>query len=272
MTEVTLTIRFEGGEADNGRLPIHDAATAEMGLARAVNIVTHSFANDEQMRRRGDSATGATVFASAPKKGCYEVEVDVVFDLATCEKMGASVIAPRYWDYLTWCWSFAVGKDYDPVTPYVQRLVESQDAKIDEIADTLESAMASLHKPIAEDPENIILVLSRKRVGDILTFDSETNEYVNVRGESDDDEYVIGNVTKFNILTNYGRVYDDNLRRVVSFKLIEDPSHRLRTLITKSMHDRVKGEGGKLHFLVRRVENAMGTVKRYVVADVVEVR
>lgn len=271
MKQVTLTIRFEGGEADNGRLPIYDAATAENGLARSINIVTHSFANDEEMRKRGDTATGAVVYASAPRKGCYEMEVDIVFSEATCNKMGASVIVNRYWDYLTWCWSFAVGKEYQPTTPYLQKLIDSEDAKIEEIADALESAMINLHKPIASDPARISLVLSRKHVGDIMTLDEKTNEYVNVRAESEDDEYVVGNVTKFNILTNYGRVFDDKLRRVVSFKAIEDPSHRLRSMITKSMHERVNGRKGKLHFLVRRIENAMGTVKRYVVYDIYDV-
>ncbi len=104
-----------------------------------------------------------------------------------------------------------------------------------------------------------------------MTLDAETNEYVNVRDKSEDDEYILGNVTKFNILTNYGRVFDDKLRRVVSFQVIEDPSHRLRSLITKSMHERVSGRSGKLHFLVRRVENAVGTVKRYVVYDIYDV-
>ena len=271
MKQVTLMIRFEGGEADNGRLPIYDAATAENGLARSINIVTHSFANDEEMRKRGDSATGAVVYASAPRKGCYEIEVDVEFNEMTCSKMGISVISNRYWDYLTWCWSFAVGKEHEPTTPYVRKLVESQDAKIEEIADALESALISLHKPIASDPNRVSLVLSRKHVGDVMTLDSGTNEYVTVREKSEDDEYIFGNVTKFNILTNYGRVFDDKLRRVVSFQVIEDSTHRLRSMITKSMHERVSGRTGKLHFLVRRIENAMGTVKRYIVYDIYDV-
>lgn len=272
MTELTLTIRFEGGEADTGRLPIYSSAVAQNGLARAVNIVTHSFANDEEMRSKGHSAAGATVYASAPQKGCFELEVDVAFEDRIVNKMGSSVIGNRYWDYLTWCWSFAVGQDYAPRTSFVQRIVDDEVGKIEEIADALESSLVNLHKPIADSPDDTFLVLSRRRVGDVLTLDWETSEYVNVRAESQEDEYFVGNVTKFNILTNYGRMYVDELRRVVSFRVIEDPSHRLGSMITKSMHDRMNERHGKLNFLVRKIESARGTVKRFVVHEIYEVR
>jgi hypothetical protein len=270
MKELSLTIRFEGGSADDGRLPIYDAAAAVTGLARSLNIVSHSFANEEELRKRADHANGVSILLQASKKGCFEEQVDIQFDESVCRRVGPSVIVNHYWDYLTWCWSTAVGVDYEPQSTYLKKIVDNDNAIIYEIADALESSMAKMQRPIETDSK-ISLILARPRLGDIMTLDSNSLLYVTTSKESSETENITGNVTKFNILSGFGRLYDDELQRTVSFQSIEDPSQRLKTLLVKSMQQRLKGKKGKLNFLVRTINNAQLTVKRYIVHDAIEI-
>ncbi|PUA17201.1 hypothetical protein [Glaciimonas sp. PCH181] len=270
MKELSLTIRFEGGDADEGRLPIYDAAAAITGLARSLNIVSHSFANEEEIRKQADHANGVSIQLQASQKGCFEEQVNIKFEGSVCERIGYSVITNHYWDYLTWCWSTAVGVEYEPSSTYLKKLVNSDNAIIYEIADALESSMAKLQRPIKTD-SNMTMILARPRIGDIMTLDSDTLLYVSTLKEASESQNITGNVTKFSILSGFGRLYDDELKHTVSFQAVEDPSQRLKSLLVKSMQQRLKGEGGKLSFQVRAVTNAQSKVKRYIVLDVTEI-
>jgi len=149
--EVSLILRLEGGIADEGLLDVYDAANTIYGLARAVNLVSHSFANDEEVRKKNQSAHGAKAFIHSSKKGCFEEQVDIRFDTKTVQKIGHSVLVNTFWDYLNWTWHASVGFLYEPKTPQVIKIAEANDLFIYEIADALESPMQLIHKAISHD-------------------------------------------------------------------------------------------------------------------------
>lgn len=260
--DLSLTIRFEGGEADKGRLPIFDAATAIHGLARSLNVVTHSFANNGALRKRGDGTKGASVYIQPPIKGCFEEQVDIEFGKGICKKIGETVIVGHYWDYLLWCWSSAVGIEHEAKSTYVQKLLRDEDAKIYEIASYLESPMEELHKPISTDA-SMTLVLARPYVGDQLTLNHNSLAYVSTREETVEQEVISGNTTKFNIITGFGRLYSDDLRRTISFQMSESTTSSMKQLVVASMHDSIERNGKKIKFLVTSVINAADQIKRY---------
>jgi hypothetical protein len=77
--ELSANVRVEGGIADKGVLDMYDAAGLIHGLARSLNIVAHSFANDEEIRSRANTATGVQTLIHSSKKGCFEEKIDVRF-------------------------------------------------------------------------------------------------------------------------------------------------------------------------------------------------
>lgn len=66
--EISLILRIEGGVADEGILDIYDAANTIYGLARTVNLVSHSLSNNEEVRTKNQSAKGAKAFVHSSKK------------------------------------------------------------------------------------------------------------------------------------------------------------------------------------------------------------
>lgn len=268
--EISLILRLEGGIADEGLLDVYDAANTIYGLARAVNLVSHSFANEDEVRKKNQSAHGAKAFIHSSRKGCFEEQVDIRFDEVVANKIGRSVISNVFWDYVTWTWSNAVGFDFEPQTPQVKKIASKNDLFIYEISDALESPMQLIHRAIAKD-RDITIFLNRPRMDDTLKLNHETLDYVTTREEQTETEYIVGNITRVNVLSHFGRLFSDEEGRVVSFELANPDDHRVRGLSLKSMQEHNDGNAGKMHLKVSKIVSAQGVVKRYVIHDILEI-
>lgn len=268
--EVSLVFRLEGGIADEGILDVYDAANTIYGLARAVNLVSHAFANDEEVRKKNQSAHGAKAFIHSSKKGCFEEQIDISFEKNIVQKIGHSVLTNAFWDYLNWAWHASVGYDYDPQTSRVKRIAEKNDLFIYEISDALESPMQLIHRAISHD-NAIRAFLYRPRIGDSLELTSDTLDYVSTREEQTHTEYILGNITRVNVLSQFGRLFSDEEGRVISFELAHPDDTRVRGLALKSMQSHNEGGTGKMHLKVTKIVSAQGVVKRYIVHDILEI-
>lgn len=268
--EISLIFRLEGGITDDGLLDIYDAANTIQGLARALNLVSHSFANAEEVRKKNQNAHGAQAFIHSSKKGCFEEQIDIRFNKKTVEKIGHSVLANTFWDYLNWTWHAAVGFSYEPKTAQVKKISENNDLFIYEISDALESPMQLIHRAISND-DSIHAFLSRPRIGDTLELTSSTLEYVSTRNEQTETEYILGNITRVNVLSQFGRLFSDEENKVISYELANPEDKRVINLAIESMQSHNNGETGKMHLKVTKVVSAQGVVKRYVIHDILEI-
>lgn len=268
--EIKLTLRVEGGVADEGVLDIYDAAGTIYGLARGVNMVAHAFANDGEVKKKNKLVRGAKTVIRPSIKGCFEEQIAIQFDEKIVNEVGPTVFANVFWDYLQWTWSGAFGVDWEPKTAYVKALAKKHDVLIDEISDALEKPMQLMHSSIASNKE-VKVFINRPKVRDVFQLDKETLNYVTTRDESTETEYIVGNITRSNVLSIFGRLFSDEERRVVSFSFASGEDRRVRDLAIKSMQEHEKESKGKMNLLVSKVLSAHGVVKRYVVHDILEI-
>lgn len=264
---IEFRISYDGGQAAEGFLDIYNAGVSTRGLSRALAITVHAFLNDGEIRRRAERATGAKIYISSPRHGSFEEVVRVVFSADAATTVGLSILAAAFYDFLKWTWSAAVGKQSDPTTPFVRRISERKEPFIGEIATVLETPMQELHRPIEGDPD-IKIYVRRPRVGSVVVFDKETLDYVTTRTESEVVENLRGNVTKYNILSGFGRFYSDVELKTVSFDLDQDVSAEEKRLLTWSMDQRSQGNDGKILIDVHRHLNARNELMRYKVLAV----
>ncbi len=134
--------------------------------------------------------------------------------------------------------------------------------------EVLEAPLEQAHRPIKKNP-NMVIALKRQRGSEIIKLDSQTLLSVSLQTDAQVTENIKGNVTKYNILSGYGRFYDDNLQRTVSFKVEEDVSSTQKQLLTWSLHYAQEKEGeGKIIIDAKRIITAKGYVKRYLVSRI----
>lgn len=264
MTKVVeFKVSYNGGTAVNGKLELYDAGRSLMGLSRAISITTHAFLNDGFVRTRADRVHGANVFLSGPRQGSFLEDVSVVFDDESEQRVGRSVIVPAFYDFLRWTWSVASGRPSgDPDTAYVRKMAERQEPILGDMSTGLESALREFQRPLSTQRDMTISFV-RPRTGELLRLDQESLLYVTPEVDDEITENVIGNVTKYNMLSGIGRLYDDGEERTISFDLATSVTAWEKQLLTESMHERNSGNHGKIAVDVKRVFSARGILKRY---------
>jgi hypothetical protein len=114
-----------------------------------------------------------------------------------------------------------------------------------------------------------VITVKRQRVGEIIRLDAETLVHVSLKTELEVQKDIRGNVTRYNMLSGYGRFYDDDLERTVSFKIEENISSVKKQYLTWSLHHAQQTEGaGKILVDAKRVVTPRGGVKRYLITDI----
>lgn len=264
MKTIKIKLSYQGGDADLHRLDMYDASLSLHGFARAVAITTHALLNDGDVKRKGNRANGAKIYVSPPQKGSYEQILTLVIE--NKEAIGVSVVSAAFWDILKWTWSKTLDLTHEPETTTVKKLAEKVEPFIGDIEEVLESALEEAHRPIKNCPDMFISV-SRPKVGEVVRMNSETLKSVSIRTDDTLITGIIGNVTKYNILSGIGRFYDDAQARTVSFKLPESASAHARSMITWAQDE---NNGGKIELHARKVVSAKGTLKRYLVDKVLQ--
>lgn len=267
MTELKLILHYDGGTASDGRLEIYDAAVSLRGLSRALAITTHAFLNEGEVRRRAERAEGAKIFLQPPQRGSFQEIVAIAIESGAVSTIGYSVIGAAFWDFLKWSWSAAVGRESEPSTPRARKLRDRIEPVMGELTDALESPLQELHRPIQRD-RAVTIGVHRPHVGRVITFDSRTLDFVTSTEEGEVVENLSVNVTRYNILSGYGRFFDDQEQRTISFRLTDDLSSAEKQLLTWSLDQRNRGRDGKILVDARRVTNARGDVLRSIVSAV----
>lgn len=271
MKHTEIIVQYEGKSSDSGRLDLFDAAESLHGFTRVLNRIAHAFANDDDARSKVPKPTNIATYMTGAKKGCFEALIDVEFSKKVSAEMGSSVVVNNFWDYFIYTFSLGIGIDYEPKTPFLRKKIDRSEGNFDEIAAALENYLAEVHRPIKSNGANTIEIL-RPRIGAVISMNHETLDYVGTTQRSNTQEYWIGNVTKYNILTGYGRAYIDDLDRTVPFNLIGfNPESHSNNAAAASVEEGSHRIGkGKRQFAGYQVTNAAGIIKRLLILAIDE--
>ncbi|MBR9827176.1 MAG: hypothetical protein GYB41_00755 [Oceanospirillales bacterium] len=262
---ISFKISYHNGEASNGRLNMYDASVSLQGFAKALSITTHALLNNGEVRRKGHNVQGAEIFINPSRKGSFEELITIVVN--NPEVIGVGIITNAFYDILKTTWCKTLDLIHDPETATVKRLQNRIEPFIGEMEESLESSLEQAHRPIKSD-EEMVIVIKRHGSREVLRLDSDTLQRVSIKTEADIRSDIIGNATRYNILSGYGKFYDDQEQRVIPFKLMDSFPENKKQLITWSMHHAQNEEGqGKLRLTVQRVLSAKGVIKRYLVHD-----
>lgn len=266
MTQIKFSIKYHYGDAKDGRLDMYDAAVSFQGFAKALSITAHALLNDGEIRRKGHRIEGGELYINPSRKGSFEQVV--TFVITNQDAIAASVSAAAFYDLIKWTWSKTLELTYEPETPHVRKLSERIEPFLGEMEEVLEIPLEQAQRPIKKN-NDVIISIKRQKSGEVVRLDVETLEKVSLKTDNDITKNIIGNVTRYNILSGHGRIYIDDLERTVSFKIDDDVSSIQKQLLTWSMHYAQETEGGgKLLFDARCIRTAKDVIKRYLISNV----
>jgi hypothetical protein len=267
-----MVFKYDGARAATGELSAHDAAVAIRGIARATVLTAHAFANNGEVRSRADSFRGGRVYLQAPRRGSFEQLVRVVFESPELgAAFGVGVLSSAFWDFVKWSWGQTLGQNTAPESPQLRARRDRIEPRFEELTSALRRPLEEIHRPI-EHEDATEMGLNRPRVGRVLTLNEDTLAFVTQVIVSEEVELVSGNITRFNVLSGYGRLFDDARGETVSFVIHDSLSEASRQWITWSLDQRNRRMPGKLLMHVQRSTGSGHEVVRYVVHDARGVR
>lgn len=267
MANLQIKVSYHHGTAEEGRLDLYDAGVSIQGLARALAISTHALINDGEIRKRASRATGAEIYISPSRRGSFQEIITIVLNADATSALGYSVAGAALWDLVKWTWSKAVDLDYEPETAKVRRLENRKEPFIGEIEEALEAPLERFHRPVKQN-RDVVISVSRNRTHDRMLFNSETLDAVSLQYDNEIITNIIGNVTRYNILSGFGRMFVDELDKTVSFMLTDNVTAKQKEHLTWSMDQANRDLGGKISFDATKVLSAKGAIKRYVIEEI----
>lgn len=264
--EVKFIVRYTGGNTDNHKINLYDAATSIQGLSRALAISTNAFLNDGQVRTKVDKIKNVEFFLKPSRTGSFVENISIIFSDEVITTLGAAGLVKYFWDWIEFTWRIASGKEgaNTPNEKFNKNILSNNPKLKEKIRSSLKDPLLNLHKPISTESD-IKIEIRRPSKGPIITFDKLSYDKIKSVQESEIVEGIIGNVTKYNHLTKYGRFYDDDKESTVAFELKDKSDQDLENIITTSLKESsVDIESGKIimNGIVQQDRN--GVIKKYI--------
>jgi len=258
LTEYRFKFIYSGGDAENNRLDLYDGAVSLQGIARSLAITTHAFISGE-VRTHGESAPGASFFLNPPRRGSFILEATVWIT--------ETVAAGLFYDFVSYTFKEAVGLE-NGADDQRRSLRERIEPTIVELSEVLENPLSSVHRPIQQNTD-MTLMVARPRGQELVTFDAETGKALLPTVEQLSDP-VVGNVTRYNTISRWGRFFDRSEGRVISFFLEARVTEHERSLITWSLHEANLNREGTLYLNATAIVTPSRVIKRYNVTGVLD--
>lgn len=264
--KLSFTIRYTGGSADENTLNLYDAGISLQGLSRALSISAEALVTKgKAVRKRATSTTNVKTFVQPSKRGSFIETVTIIFEEPAVSAIGISVIASAFWAMLEYSWKIASGQEATTDNRLVQKIFRENESLDVQLSDVLEKPIRQIHRPIKDGNEMEIEVY-RPRKGSLLKFNSNTKEYVSTIVEAGIQENIKCNVTKYNIITGYGRLFVDDLNKTIAFNIDREELSVLQEDIIKESIFNASAtnyEGAKILIDAEVKKDRQGNTLRY---------
>lgn len=257
--KIKLRINYVGGGEQNGLVDMYSGTRSIHGMCRALQIVTHAFTQQE-MIHHSTAAKGANFYLARSHKGSFIQ--DLLIEILS-SPVGQSITAAVLYDMIKVVFGKAIGQLHTPETPYLSKLNSEDEPFLDSVSEAVEGPLLDAHRTIADFGGTVDLEKARSS---LLQFNSQTLEWVKTRIESDTDEEIEGFVTRYNVNTGNGRLFDAGKDKIYPFRPFGSNKYGVssRSLLSWSLDQENNELAGDLIFKVRRVISNNGFTKRYV--------
>lgn len=302
-----LKLSYDGADADRQELDLYDVSVAMQGLHRSLAITTHAVLHGEIITQ-APSLSGAEIRARPPTPGSWEIALAVVglvgtagatvvggaFALATATRDNplGHLIYSAYDAVVKATLGFHVDYDKSLGQSYAEYQAKARNARlpaeaippvlrmsqIDSIAEKVEVAVLTIHRPIYESSTatraRIMATLpsGEQVVGNALT--AQTAEYLRFTERTDNVLIREAVVTSYNVNTFRGRVYVPKEGRPIPFELGEHArgETEIAKIAASLQRYATDPEGPQLdvNFRCSELRSRSERLKMYVVHQVIE--
>jgi hypothetical protein len=242
-----LTVSFQGGLADEHRLPAYAASQSLYGISRSLLVVTN-YLGEGKVRHRKFDETGAYGFEInliANRPGSFEFVFEILADPAM-QSIGHAVAGKVAGDltvaFIKSVFRRCVGEKAEPEIEKLELNGSLNSGDVGALVEAIEPAMKAAHTAVNHGSTTIVLVSGDNN---IVNLDASTKTYVYSSKRNNRAEERVFSIASYNANSRSGRAYDYDRGMTVPFDLSGEIDRASLRAIMKSMSDyalRLPGE------------------------------
>src|ERR1035437_3935178 len=234
-----LTVSFQGGLADEHRLPAYAASQSLYGISRSLLVVTNYLGEGKVRHRKFDEsgAYGFEINLVASRTGSFEFIFEILSDPAM-QTFGHAVAGKVAGDltvaFIKSVFRRCVGEKAEPEIEKLESNGTLNSGDIGALVEAIEPAMKSAHTAVNHGATTIVLVSGDNN---IVNLDASTKTYVYSSKRNDRPQEKLFSIASYNANSRSGRAYDYDRGMTVPFELSGDIDRTSLRAIMKSMSD-----------------------------------
>lgn len=259
-----MEIKFRGGEADEGRLELHDGAESLAGIGRALNLVGHYVAVGK-VRYKAPYSNKVRFLIADTEEGSLRVLIDEVLRLSSDARNAAASKKVRA--LLRRVIARATGNANEEELQVDGEIISSGD--IDALAEAATPGLLRAHRWIDQRAKSISITEEGARP---VRLDQETKDYLQFEEVSLGRQTQDVSVGALNVNSRSGRVFFHNLGRTVPFYVSRTANPRTIPTLSRYLTQYAEKTGATVNINFQKVEYADGRLKRIIVHDCFGIR
>lgn len=243
-----LVVSFQGGLADDHRLPAYAASQSLYGISRSLLIITNYLGEGRVRKRKFDEsgAHGFEINLVAQQPGSFQFLFEILADPAM-QTIGHGVAGKVAGDltmmFIKSVIKRCVGEKAEPEIEQLESKGELNPGDVGALVEAIEPAMKAAHTAVGHGSTNIFLISGSNN---IVNLDQSTKTFVFSSTVEDRPREKIFSIASYNANSRAGRAYDYERRLTVPFDISPGVDRTTMRAIMKSMSEyalKLPGDG-----------------------------
>lgn len=247
MARIPIVVKFEGGEAEDNRLPAYEGSESIRGITRSL-IIPVNYLVEQRVRHQQFKFDDFDLVITATRPGSVEFVYELIFSPAALVVIGGVATAcgqgvkEFITDFTKSTLNRAIGKSATPAIEEAEAEGALKSGDLGALVEAIEPALKSAHRSINNGSQKIIIIQGDNNT---VNFDARSKKYVNSSSLDKAIRTKLFSVSSYNANSSYGRAFDVDEGRTVPFILESDVDIKTVDAIMSSMR----------HYAFRRFDN-----------------
>ncbi len=266
--ELKYRLVYEGGEADNNRLPAHQGATSLEGITWSFDLIAH-YAATGRIRARGELSPLVRLYLAPARQGSFLQDL-TIFVTQPNNLFMTSVVGSYAVATLGQIVNSLVVSTLRQVCGLDQKIADKDDKRLSKLPsgdrealiDKVEAPMKRAHSVIEDGASTLAI---KKGYTPLLTMDAATKAYVNADLLTDEKVW-IASIGAYNANSGNGSAYLPAIGKTVPFFAPKGLDPNTYAAISLSLDRYVNGLGSTIEMAGTESLSLDGRIKKLIVS------
>lgn len=263
MISEELHVTYQGGVADEHKLPAYEGAMSIRGVARSITMVT-TYLGTGRIRKNAPFESPIDVYLRPLRPGSLDTAYQIISSIdptIVASGLTLSVTGSLIYDTMKLVFGRVIGQDSKPNSKDLKDLDRYRGGDLSALEDTVEPALVDAHRVIGHGSNNIVIIGH----GNSIVFDRQTKEYITSSRVDEKVETKEVSIASYNANDKSGRVYDFDEKKTIPFKIDRNATKNSAVAIAQCLAKYTKGEESKVIIKYSRILAPDNRVKRFVI-------